>query len=129
MDSSRRQLNRAVGTLGEDAAANYLAAQGYRLLERNSRCPAGEIDIIAEERGQVVFVEVKARSPRARFAPEEAVDARKQSRLAAAAKWYLGRFRDPSPHRFDIVSVHLDERDAVTQIELRIAAFGDGPVE
>lgn len=116
-------MNRAIGCLGEDAAADFLAGQGYRILERNWRCPAGEIDIIAEHGGEIVFVEVKARSPRARFAPEEAVDWRKQRRLAAAAKYYLAPFRRPSPHRFDIVSVMLDEGDAVVQLEQKARAF------
>ncbi|MBX7246376.1 MAG: YraN family protein [Candidatus Sumerlaeaceae bacterium] len=113
----RKTLNRAIGALGENAAQRHLQKLGCRILERNFRCKAGEMDIIAEQGGTIVFAEVKTRSPRAEFAPETAVDGEKQGRLIATARFYLGRYREPSPHRFDIVSVYLDDRDQVSRIE------------
>jgi putative endonuclease len=121
--AGRRQLNRAIGNLGEEAAAGRLLDLGYRVLERNWRCRAGEIDIIAEHHGVIAFVEVKARSPRALRAPADAVDADKRRRIRAASRAYLSRFREPSPARFDIVSVFLDATDRVERIEVEADAF------
>src|SRR3972149_569934 len=50
------------GKMGEDAAASFLAKEGYKIVERNFRCPLGEIDIVAIDKGVLVFVEVKTRS-------------------------------------------------------------------
>ena len=81
--------NRALGRKGEDAAAKALEKEGWTLLERNARVRAGEIDIVAERRGVMGFVEVKARRSRRSGSPEEAVDARKSDRVARAAAEYL----------------------------------------
>lgn len=123
--ATRKALNRAIGLLGEQAAAEYLWRRGYRILKRNYRCPAGEIDIIAEERGVLAFVEVKTRSPRAYAPPADAVDEEKRDRIRAAARYYLGSYREPSPRRFDVVSVLLDESDRVVSIEVEAGAFAE----
>ena len=120
---ARKQDNREVGILGEDAAARTLAAGGYRLLERNFRCPAGEIDIIAEDSGVIAFVEVKTRSPRAYLSPASAVDEEKRRHIRSASKYYLRGFRNPSPARYDIVSVLLDDAGSVTSVEVAKGAF------
>src|SRR5262245_6498635 len=109
--ASRKTLNRAIGNLGEDLAVRELQRRNYRILERNFRCAAGEIDIIAEHDGHIAFVEVKARSPRALASPEEAVDDAKRKRIRNAAANYLLPYRQPSPSRFDIVAVLLDDQD------------------
>ena len=116
MGENRKSQNKAIGDLGEDAAAEFLRNHGYRILERNHRNRAGEIDIIAEHRGHIVFVEVKTRSPRANRPAAEAVDEEKQDRIKRAARLYLAPYRNPSPSRFDIVSVLLDTNDAVQRI-------------
>ncbi|HET6490073.1 MAG TPA: YraN family protein, partial [Syntrophales bacterium] len=80
------------------------------ILERNYRCPLGELDIIAREGKTVVFVEVKTRSS-ARFgSPQEAVGPRKQRRMTAIALYYLkakGLLDEPA--RFDVAAVSLGE--------------------
>lgn len=124
-DGSRKALNRQIGALGETAADEHLRRRGYRILCRNYRCAAGEIDIIAEHRDKLVFVEVKTRSPRAHLPPAEAVDEDKRDRVRKAAKYYLSSYRDPSPRRFDIVSVLLDSSDAVLSIEVEMNAFAE----
>jgi putative endonuclease len=121
--SRRKARNREIGDLGEDAAEAFLSNEGYRILERNHRCAAGELDIIAEDCGRIAFVEVKTRSPGTLHAPEEAVDSDKRRRLRRAAKFYLSRFREPSPARFDIVSVMLTVDGKVESVELRKNAF------
>ena len=114
---------KAIGDLGEAAAEEYLRSAGYRILERNYRCRKGEIDIIAEDKGVLAFIEVKTRSPRSFLPPADAVDAEKRERIRQAAGTYLSRYRDPSPKRFDIVSVLLDDQDHVTEIHLERGAY------
>lgn len=76
-----------LGVDGETAAAAYLERHGYQILDRNFRCPFGELDLVAEADGTVVFVEVKTRSSLRAGLPAEAVDERRlrRTRLAAVA--------------------------------------------
>ena len=99
---------RPIGGSGEDLAAAFLQGLGYVILTRNYRKRFGEIDIIAEEGDTLVFVEVKTRSSAAFGSPLEAVDARKQQRMARAALAYLSsRRQHDRPARFDVVAVRL----------------------
>ncbi len=93
----------------EERACEYLRSLGYLIVARNWRWPGGEVDIVARDRDTLVFVEVKARST-ARFGhPAEAVDQRKQRRLIAAARAFLGRDLGKVPVRFDVVAILGDE--------------------
>ncbi len=95
-----------LGRRGEEAAAEFLIANGFRVLERRYRSRAGEIDLIAQEGDTVVFVEVKTRTSLACGLPAEAVDRRKRARLARAASIYLMRSgTSDRPCRFDVVEV------------------------
>ena len=102
---------RRTGTEYEELAAERLKALGYEILERNAYCRQGEIDIVAEKDGFVIFVEVKYRRTKRCGAPEEAVDRRKQARLKKAAEYYLysRRFAADTPCRFDVVSIEGKE--------------------
>ena len=95
----------AMGDRGENLAARHLRNQGYKIIVRNFRCDAGEIDIIAREGSTLVFVEVKTRAyddP----APEDQVNEAKQHQLTRVAKIYLSRYGTPQPPaRFDVVAV------------------------
>ena len=94
------------GRCGEDLAAAFLQEKGLRVVERNVRFAGGELDLICEERGTVVFVEVKTRSGDVRGEPGEAVGPAKTRRLIRAASQYLSRTRAwTRPCRFDLVSV------------------------
>jgi len=113
------------GETGEQIAACHLFKKGFRLLEHNWRCEVGEIDLIAEDRGTVVFVEVKTRKSLTSGAPEEAVDRDKRRRIVRAANWYLQPWnRWPQQIRFDVVGIELDENDGVTAIRHTANAFG-----
>jgi putative endonuclease len=117
---------RRTGETGEQIAARHLFRRGFRLLEHNYRCEVGEIDLIAEDRGAVVFVEVKTRKSLASGAPEEAVDREKQRTIIRAANWYLQPWsRWPRRIRFDVVGIELDENDRVIDIRHTEAAFGE----
>jgi putative endonuclease len=95
-----------LGRCGEDAAARLYARHGFRLLARNFRCSAGEIDIVARRGSLLVFCEVKTRASDLWGAPMEAVDHRKRARLRRLAAAWLSRHPTPSAElRFDVVSV------------------------
>lgn len=100
--TSRSDLGRA----GEEKAAQHLRANGLILVARNWRCRLGELDLVALDGPQVVFVEVKTRTGHAYGAPAEAVDGRKQARLARLANAFLQeRGWWERPVRFDVVAV------------------------
>ena len=104
------------GDRGEDRAAAFLRRQGYRILERNYRCPLGEMDIIAREGKTLVFIEVKTRSTDRFGPPEAAIGSQKQRRMTAIALCYLkGKGWLGTPARFDVAAVNIQEgRETVT---------------
>lgn len=117
MDDDRHQSGRTA----EDLCAALLLRAGLRILARNWRCRHGEIDLIAEERGTVVFAEVRLRRD-ARFGgPSESITAAKRARLLAAGRAYLAR-RPAAACRFDVLL--LDRLDG-TRIEWIRDAFGE----
>ena len=94
------------GKAGEDLAAHFLEQSGLKILERNFRFERGEIDLIAEDGEELVFVEVKARRSNAFGAPEDAVTEKKQEQVHAVADGYLFMHNiDDRPCRFDIVAI------------------------
>lgn len=98
---------RALGRAGEALAARHLEARGFRIVARNIHLRHAELDLVALDRGTLVFVEVRLRRS-ARFgSAEESVDARKQARLAHAAQELLARGQLPrhAGVRFDVVAI------------------------
>jgi putative endonuclease len=101
-----------LGKLGEDLACRELTRRGYAILARRYRTRFGEIDIVAEDAGVVVFVEVKARRTTKCGSAAESVPSWKQRRIAAMALDYLartGRLNDRC--RFDVVAIDGIETD------------------
>jgi putative endonuclease len=102
----KKETGTAIGRAGEEAAALYLAAHGYRVRERNVRFRSGEIDMVAEEAGVLVFIEVKTRTGPGFGTAAEAVTARKQQQLVRLAGLYLAiRGGADQACRFDVVTV------------------------
>ncbi len=99
------------GQIGEQAVAEELAKRGYRIVERNYHSRYGEIDIIAEQDGYLAFVEVKARNPRAKGTPAEAVNAAKRKKLIQTALLYLQETITPLQPRFDVAEVFFTGAD------------------
>jgi len=94
------------GRQGEKRAAKALRGRGYKILARNYRCRHGEIDIVAFENGEFVFVEVKSRSSEEKGTALEAVTPRKQRKLARVAQQFLiERGLSERPCRFDVVAI------------------------
>ena len=85
------QRTKDLGVNGENLAAQYLEANGWRILERNFRIRRAEIDLIAEREGMIVFVEVKTRLSNKFGRPAEAVDERKQRKIIMAAGVFMQR--------------------------------------
>lgn len=101
--STRKQV---VGRWGEDAAAEYLTANGYLVLSRNVHSAHGEIDIVASKDGLLVFVEVKTRSSHTFAYPEDSVTLRKQAYLLSAAEEYLQAHPESGESwQFDVIAV------------------------
>lgn len=97
------------GKKGEEIAAEYLLGKGYIILSRNWRSGHREIDIIARIGEMLVFAEVKTLNGSFFGDPEEAVDARKERHLQAAAGHYMALHGVKGEIRFDIISVTFDK--------------------
>lgn len=95
-----------LGDRGEEAAALYLEKRGCRILERQFRMKTGEIDIIAEEDGTLLFIEVKTRHPTRFGVPAQAVGYRKRHRIFRTAFLYVQKYGMEGRHcRFDVIEV------------------------
>ena len=98
------------GQASEMQAEQFLMAKGYRILDRNVRTFLGELDLVAEDQGVVVFVEVKGRTTEAFGGALLAVDHRKRVKLTKLAAQYLAqRHWFDKPCRFDVVLVQSDQ--------------------
>ena len=97
---------REMGLFGEAETAKRLRAGGYTLLAHSYRCRFGEIDLIAEKGGFVVFAEVKLRKSAAFAQAREFVDRRKQERLTAAAQLWLAANGGERQPRFDVIEIY-----------------------
>jgi len=122
MTGERKKL----GDRGEDAAAAYLERAGMTVVERNWRCPAGEIDIVALDGDTLVLCEVKTRRTTKKGTPEDAVTPAKQRRYARLAEAYLQHAGvGETPVRFDVVSLLVIAEDRALLRHYR-AAFVPG---
>ncbi|MEX1102995.1 MAG: YraN family protein [Dehalococcoidia bacterium] len=112
MVTPRRQL----GDFGERIAANRLEANGLRIVGRNVRVPGGEIDLLAEEGDDLVFVEVRTRKA-ADGAANESLGAAKLRRMWRSAMAYCEAWEiDPACARLDVVSIDLDGAGRVVEV-------------
>lgn len=103
--------NKVIGNLGEKIALEYLKKSGYSILNRNYRCPLGEIDIITTFKNDLIFVEVKTRTSTKFGYPREAVNYYKQSKIIKVAEYFIlynnKIFFNKTP-RFDVVEIIID---------------------
>lgn len=114
-----------LGILGEELAFHELRRRGYKVLLRNYECALGEIDLIAKEKGALVFIEVKTRSSDAMGSPAEAVTVQKRRQIVRVAKYYLKRYGiSDASCRFDVVSVRIGPNEEPV-IEILPSAFGE----
>jgi putative endonuclease len=104
-----KDATKALGARGEDLAVQYLKKKGFKVIERNYHCSAGEIDLIAREKNTLVFVEIKTRSSSDYGLPQDAVDRFKQKKMIEVARAYLAEHHltEDIPARFDVVAIQL----------------------
>ena len=117
---SGNERSAIVGKAGEDFVANYLRSQGYIIIKRNWRDSRyGELDIVAENRECIAFVEVKTRQKNSLVSGIEAVDVYKQQRTKNAANTFMRRLRTNLPPRIDVAEVTvMGEKDGEFQFEI-----------
>lgn len=99
-----------VGVTGEDRAVDHLVCRGYRIVERNYRCKVGELDIVARDRGVLVFVEVRSRRSAEFGSALDAVSWQKRRKVTHVAMQYLA-YRRPrfDEARFDVIAITGDD--------------------
>ena len=100
--------NKNTGNFGESIAACYLRCKGYKILERNFLVQGGELDIIAEKRGEIAIVEVKTRKDFSYGDPRDAVNYYKKKNIVFATKCFLKRNSIEGKRvRFDVIEIIL----------------------
>jgi putative endonuclease len=108
-----------VGKLGEKTAQKFLKKRGYHIHETGFRCHHGEIDIIAQKKDYLVFVEVRTKSNLDFGTPEESITQAKKERLIASALTYTTTHQNlPALWRIDVVAIELDDKGKTKRIEL-----------
>lgn len=107
-----------LGTYGEKRAANYLRWHGYRIVDTNCRFRQGEIDIIAENREFIVFVEVKLRKSEKYGHAREFVTYSKQQKVIAAAQLWLQQHETDKQPRFDVIEIYAPDGIKSGKIEI-----------
>ena len=117
-----------VGKLGEKIARKFLKKRGYRIREVGFRCPRGEIDIIAQQKDYLVFVEVRTKSNLDFGTPEESITQAKKKKLIALALTYTNTHQNlPTLWRIDVVAIELDDKGKLKRIELIENAIEQSP--
>jgi putative endonuclease len=108
-----------VGKLGEKMAQKFLKKRGYRVRETNFHCRGGEIDIVAQQRDCLVFIEVRTKRSLDFGTPEESITQAKKEKLIALALTYIDTHQNlPSLWRIDVVAIEVDDKGKTKRIEL-----------
>lgn len=98
-----------IGIIGEEEAARIMKEKGFQIVEHNWRMGHLEVDLIAESKNEIVFIEVKARTTSfGNILPEEYVDEIKRRRMIAAANAYIKHNKIEKSPRFDIIGIVVD---------------------
>ena len=121
MDSLRStgDYKQKLGQQGEEIAVAHLRRQGYVILERNWRCPLGELDIVAREGDTLAFVEVRLRRGDRFGTAEESITPAKQTRLMDLAQTYLQETDQlDQAWRIDVMAIEVDRRGRVARLNL-----------
>ncbi len=108
-----------IGQLGEDIAIKYLEKHGYKILDRNYRKPWGEIDIIAQQGQELVFIEVKTQNQKFEWRPEENITFHKKHQLSRIVTTYLKANKIPEDQnwRVDVLAITLDFKTKNASVE------------
>jgi putative endonuclease len=122
MGSDRLASRPGTGRRAEDLACALLERAGMRVVARNWRRPEGELDIVADDGGTCVFVEVRSRTGEAQGHALESITPHKQARVIRAARLYLTEVPTPAvAYRFDVVAVTFDPAGQAEPVLLHLA--------
>lgn len=111
----------SLGRFGENWAAGHLTRLGYRIVDRNVRYRSGELDLVAYDGEELVFVEVKCRRSRAFGSPQSSITPRRFAHLAATIEQYIAeREMSPLSYRLDVVAVEVDAHGTVIRHEVLV---------
>lgn len=100
------------GRIGEEIACEFLIKNNYKILIKNFRCKIGEIDIIAKENDEIIFIEVKTRKQKEYGLPAEAVDKRKRNHMFFVAEYFLMINNMENIFcRFDVIEIYITKQD------------------
>ena len=103
-------IKKELGNIGEQIAVEYLEKNNYKIIRRNFYCKQGEIDIIAKDEKEIVFIEVKTRSSIEFGQPSEAVNKIKQNHMYMAAQYFLYKSDCMNNFiRFDVIEVLVEK--------------------
>jgi putative endonuclease len=123
---SNPTARQGLGQTGERLAAEALKSEGYSILERNFRCRQGEIDLVAEDEHDLIFVEVKARRGVSFGLPEDALTIRKRRKLMEVASYYLDLHAcSDRSWRIDVVAVQFSSSGKLEEIRIYKHAVED----
>jgi len=100
---------RKTGTFYENAVCKFLEEKGIKILQRNFRCKAGEIDIIGKKEECIIFFEVKYRKSTAYGYAQEAVNKKKQKKICNCAMYYCLQNKEVKQIRYDVVAITGEE--------------------
>lgn len=108
LEKSCKNNKKELGNKGEDLVCEYLINNGYKIIERNFRCNQGEIDIIAMDKKEIVFIEVKTRRNMHYGKPIDSVDCYKRKHILDVANFYLYIHNLYKKYmRFDVIEVYV----------------------
>ncbi|MFC2030423.1 YraN family protein [Chloroflexota bacterium] len=108
---------RGLGRCGEQLAAEHLEAKGYRILARNWRVQAGELDLVAVDGTTLAVVEVRTRRGRSMGSPEESITSAKQARLIDLSEAYVQETDWRGHWRIDVVAVEMDMHGRLLRVD------------
>lgn len=102
--------NSLIGKIGEELATKYLQDNSIKVIQRNFYCRFGEIDIIAKDKNELIFIEVKTRTTNKYGKPSEAVNFQKQKHMRKSIEYYLYSNKIVNTKiRIDVIEIYLDQ--------------------
>ncbi len=111
-----KQFNLETGKIGENLAKEYLEKKGYNIIEQNYRTKFAEIDLVAKNKEELVFVEVRTKRGEMFGTPEETINKRKLRKLWLNARGYTNQIKWTGPSRIDAVCVVLKPDSTLERI-------------
>lgn len=118
MNADKKLQKRIMGRNGEEIACDFLIQNGYQIIEKNFRSKLGEIDIIAKDKNELVFVEVKTRGQRMFGMPAEAVTKQKKNHIYHVAEYYLWKNNIENVFcRIDVIEIYVTNGISINYIK------------